>query len=152
MIKSKKIKSTLVIGLTVLLYTVTIQYVKAQTSKDSIQVKEAITKYIESFYLTLPERGQESIHPLLAKRTIQEFGDGSEFLKGMTYEEMNNLGKVFNSKNKYNESSRKEIIILDMMDKTATIKFIAEGWVDYMHLGKINGEWKIINILWQVGQ
>jgi len=126
--------------------------VNAQKKTNSIQIKEAVTKYIESFYLTQPEKGQESIHPLLAKRTIQKFGDGSEFLKGMSYEEMNNLGKVFNSKGKYNSDSKKEIVILDMMDKTASVKLIAEGWVDYIHLGKINGEWKIINILWQVGQ
>ncbi|MCB0463947.1 MAG: nuclear transport factor 2 family protein [Flavobacteriaceae bacterium] len=126
------------------------QFVIAQTQKDSLQVKETVRKYIESFYLTQPEKGQESIHPLLAKRTIQEFADGSEFLKGMSFEEMNNLGKVFNAKGKYNKDSKKEIIILDMMDKTASVKLIAEGWVDYMHLGKINGKWKIINILWQI--
>jgi len=126
------------------------QIITAQTKSDSLQVKETVKKYIESFYLTQPEKGQESVHKLLAKRTVQKFADGSEFLKGMSYEEMNNLGKVFNSKGKYNENSKKEIVILDMMDKTASVKLIAEGWVDYMHLGKINGEWKIINILWQI--
>ena len=128
------------------------QFAIGQTQDDSIQVKETVIKYIESFYLTQPEKGQESVHKLLAKRTVQKFGDGSEFLKGMSYEEMNNLGKVFNSKGKYNENSKKEIVILDMMDKTASVKLIAEGWVDYMHLGKINSEWKIINILWQMDQ
>lgn len=122
---------------------------KAQTATDSVQVRDVVTKYIESFYLTQPEKGQESIHPLLAKRTIQEFEDGSEFLKGMTYEEMANLGKVFNARNQFNKNSKKEIKILDMLNQTASLKLIAEGWVDYIHLGKINGEWKIINVLWQ---
>lgn len=126
-----------------------IQLSMAQTSMDSIAVHKTVTNYIESFYLTKPEIGQESIHPLLAKRTIQTFADGSEFLKAMSFEEMNNLGKVFNSKGKYSSTSKKEIIILDMMDKTASVKLLAEGWVDYMHLGKMDGEWKIINILWQ---
>lgn len=145
--KSKILK----LVLCVLALTTTISF-NAQTKKDKVEVKETVTKYIESFYLTQPKKGQESIHPLLAKRTIQKFGDNSEFLKGMSYEEMNNLGKVFNSKGKYNANSKKEIVILDMMDKTASVKLIAEGWVDYIHLGKINGEWKIINILWQINK
>lgn len=122
---------------------------KAQTTTDSLQVKEVVTKYVESFYLTQPKKGQESIHPLLAKRTIQKFEDGSEFLKGMTYEEMANLGKVFNARNQFDENSKKEISILDMLNQTVSVKLVAEGWVDYIHLGKINGEWKIINVLWQ---
>jgi hypothetical protein len=24
------------------------------------------------------------------------------------------------------------------------------GWIDYMHLAKWNGEWKIANVLWEL--
>jgi hypothetical protein len=30
------------------------------------------------------------------------------------------------------------------------VRVDAHGWVDYMHLGKIDGEWKIINVLWEM--
>ena len=26
---------------------------------------------------------------------------------------------------------------------------MARDWVDYLHIGKVNGEWKIINVLWE---
>lgn len=127
-----------------------LQSLQGQTKADSLEVLVTVTNYNESFYLTKPEKGQGSIHRLLAKRTIQKFSDGSEYLQGMSYEEMANLSKVFNSKGKYDANSKKDIFFLDMMDKTANIKLVAEGWVDYMHLGKINGKWKIINTLWQL--
>ncbi len=133
--------------ITILLTILISQFISAQTKNDSIRVKETVTKYIESFYLVQPEKGQESVHRLSAWQTIQKFCDGSEFLKGMSYEEMVNLGKVFNLKGKYNTSSKRDIVVLYMMDKTASVKLIAEGWVDYVHVGKVNGEWKIINIL-----
>ena len=121
----------------------------AQSSVDSLAIKETVLKYVESFYETDPEKGQESIHPLLAKRTVRSFQDGSQFLENMTYEQMANLAKVFNRNGRYNESSKRKVIILDMLTETASVKLEAEGWVDYMHLGKFEGQWKIINILWQ---
>lgn len=33
--------------------------------------------------------------------------------------------------------------------RAASIKLIADEWIDYMHLVKLNGSWKIINVLWQ---
>jgi hypothetical protein len=30
------------------------------------------------------------------------------------------------------------------------VKLVAGDWVDYMHLAKWNGQWKIVNVLWQM--
>lgn len=32
----------------------------------------------------------------------------------------------------------------------ATVKFKMRDWVDYMHMGKLNGKWVIINVLWEL--
>jgi hypothetical protein len=39
--------------------------------------------------------------------------------------------------------------LLDVSARTASVKLIADAWIDYMHIVKENGEWKIINVLWQ---
>jgi hypothetical protein len=31
----------------------------------------------------------------------------------------------------------------------ATVKLVAAEWIDYLHLTKYEGEWKIINVLWE---
>ncbi len=35
------------------------------------------------------------------------------------------------------------------IDQTASVKLIAEWGIDYMHLAKYDGRWKIVNVLWQ---
>jgi hypothetical protein len=41
------------------------------------------------------------------------------------------------------------VIILDILDKTASAKLVADWGIDYMHLAKLDGKWMIKNILWQ---
>jgi len=38
--------------------------------------------------------------------------------------------------------------ILDIYHQIATVKVISFDFVDYCHVVKYNGEWKIINLLW----
>ena len=43
----------------------------------------------------------------------------------------------------------KEIIIFDVLDQIASVKLVAWWGIDYMHLAKYKGRWKIVNVLWQ---
>lgn len=44
---------------------------------------------------------------------------------------------------------RKEVTVLDVYGNAASAKIIATDWVDYLHLVNWNGEWRIINVLWE---
>jgi hypothetical protein len=46
----------------------------------------------------------------------------------------------------------KQVVILDMLDQTASAKLVASWGIDYMHLAKYDGQWKIVNVMWQVAQ
>ena len=37
---------------------------------------------------------------------------------------------------------------MDTYQQIATAKTVGDGWIDYLHLAEVNGEWKIINILY----
>jgi hypothetical protein len=45
---------------------------------------------------------------------------------------------------------QKDVIILDMIGGAATVKLEMRDWVDYLHIGKFNGKWVIINVLWEL--
>ncbi len=47
------------------------------------------------------------------------------------------------------DTTRRDIAILDVLDQTAVVKLTASWGIDYMFLGKYDGEWKITQILWQ---
>ena len=36
------------------------------------------------------------------------------------------------------------------LGNTASVKAVARNFVDYLHVGKVNGEWKIVNVLWEM--
>ena len=45
---------------------------------------------------------------------------------------------------------RDEVWILDIFEGVASVRVDATQWIDYLHLAKWNGEWKIVNVLWQM--
>jgi len=47
-----------------------------------------------------------------------------------------------------------DVTIYDIYNKVATVKVVTNKFrfIDYLHLGKFNGEWKIVNVLWEFPQ
>jgi hypothetical protein len=50
------------------------------------------------------------------------------------------------------EKQQKDVTILDRFNNAAMVKIVAADWVDYLQVAKFNGEWKIINVLWELKQ
>jgi Putative lumazine-binding len=48
------------------------------------------------------------------------------------------------------DQQQKDITILDRFNNAAVVKIVASGWVDYLEEVKFNGQWKIINVLWEL--
>ncbi|MBA2328117.1 MAG: nuclear transport factor 2 family protein, partial [Flavisolibacter sp.] len=67
----------------------------------------------------------------------------------MTYDQLIALTKKWSKNKTFNESTPRKIIVLDMLDKTASAKLKAYWGIDYFHLAKLDGKWMIINVLWQ---
>jgi Putative lumazine-binding len=38
--------------------------------------------------------------------------------------------------------------LLDLTPRMASVRTDAAWGVDYVHLAKLNGEWKVVNVLW----
>jgi hypothetical protein len=67
----------------------------------------------------------------------------------MTFTELVELSKKYYAKAKPPQNAPKEIVVFDVLDKTASAKLTATWGVDYMHLAKYEGKWMIVNVLWQ---
>ncbi|WP_445357111.1 hypothetical protein ACJJIC_12855 [Microbulbifer sp. ANSA002] len=67
------------------------------------------------------------------------------------YETMVWLAENYNKEgDKFTESPRVDINILDIDNRVASVKLTVDDWIDYMHLYKNDkNNWKIINVLWQ---
>jgi hypothetical protein len=47
------------------------------------------------------------------------------------------------------ETWKGDIQILDRFDDMCVVKTEARWGIDYIHLAKWNGEWKVVNVLWK---
>ncbi|WP_299211600.1 nuclear transport factor 2 family protein [uncultured Aquimarina sp.] len=124
---------------------------QGQTKQDSIDIKQAALDYIESQHNVKPEQFERSAHPRMVKRTFwTNKKANNEYLRETFTDAMILLAETYNQNgDKFPENPKKEVIILDVSEKTASIKLIADEWIDYMHIAKLNGKWQIVNVLWQ---
>ncbi|WP_420574778.1 nuclear transport factor 2 family protein [Kordia sp.] len=126
--------------------------VSAQSQKDSLAIKQAALDYIESQHNAKPTQFERSAHPRMVKRTFwTDKKTGKEYLRETFRDAMILLAETYNKDgSRFPKNPKKEVVILDIYDKTASIKLIADDWIDYMHIVKLNGKWQIVNVLWQL--
>ena len=129
----------------------TILQVQAQTAKDTLEIKRAALAYIESQHIPNPKLMEGALHPRAVKRSVfKNKKTQKDYVSEYSAENLVILAETYNTNgDKFPKNPRKEIKLLDVSPLTASVKLIADEWIDYMHIVKTNGEWKIINVLWQ---
>ena len=137
-----------ILGFTILLISFSIN---GQTKKDSLEIETVALDYIESQHNVKPEQFERAAHPRMVKRTFwRNKKSGKEYLRETFTDAMILLAETYNQdKDKFPVNPKKEVIILDIFDKIASVKLIADDWVDYMHIVKLNDKWQLVNVLWQ---
>jgi hypothetical protein len=136
-----------------LLMFATVQARQAKTggpASDRAAVEQAALDYVEAIYLGDPARIERSVHPQLTKRGFWRESPAAPWgpQLTMTYEQLINLSKTWNAK-KNQDTSVKRVDVYEVLDQTASAKVTASWGIDYLHLAKYDGAWKIINIVWQ---
>jgi hypothetical protein len=123
----------------------------AAESEDEAGIKAAALDYLMGWYTGDPERMERALHPDLAKRVIRTDPEN----KQDRVDHMSALTLVQYTRKGYGkkvpvEERMAEITILDRYGNAAVVRAVARDWVDYLQIGKVNGEWKIINVLWEM--
>jgi hypothetical protein len=118
---------------------------------DREAVRQAALDYVEGIYNAEPDRLERSVHPDLIKRGYFKKQPGADYsLEPMTRAQLITLAGNWNKdKKRPIDTYPKQVDVYDVLDQTATAKVTAMWGVDYMHLAKHDGRWKIINIVWQ---
>lgn len=112
------------------------------SAEDLAAIQQTALDYIEGWYEGNAERMERSLHPNLVKRTIRENRVDTLSAEDMMSYTRQGGGKAF-------EGQKKNIVtILDVYNDIATVKAESAEYIDYLHIGKVNGRWVIINVLW----
>ncbi len=121
----------------------------ASTPEDEAAIRATALDYIEGWYTGDADRMEGCLHPDLAKRIVRH----DEQWKRDRVENMGAMLLVQYTRAAYGTKTpkaeqQKDVTILDVFGNAASVKVVARDWVDYLHIGKVDGEWKIINVLW----
>ncbi len=116
---------------------------------DRAAIRETALNYIEGWYEGNAERMKSALHPELAKRLVFD-RDGVSQLNHQTAEILVGRTASRSSDGTQLKDHKREVEILDVFGKAASVRVTADNWVDYLHVFKWNGQWLIINVLWEL--
>ena len=123
----------------------------ARGDTDEEGIRRAALDYCEGWYNGDAERMERSLHPELAKRIVRTDPEtGRSKLDQMGALRLVQYARAGYGKKTPKEMQQKDITILDIYGDVASAKAVMAGWIDYMHLAKYNGEWVIVNVLWEM--
>lgn len=123
----------------------------AQSAADSAAIRRAALDYFEGWYSGSGEQMARAVHPRLAKRIVQpDPGTGRSVVQEMSAEQLVSGAHSGAGLDTPPEKQRKDVRILDVYENTASVRADADGWIDYMHLARVDGEWRILNVLWEL--
>jgi hypothetical protein len=113
-------------------------------------IKQTVLDYAEGWYEGNAERMERALHPDLAKRIVRNDDKGNSRLDNMGAMTLVQVTRRGFGKQTPKEQQQKDVSVLDMMENSAVVKLEMRDWVDYMQMGKLNGRWVIVNVLWEM--
>ena len=126
-------------------------FAQETTMDESAAIKKTALDYIEGWYAGDAARMEHALHPELAKRMISTDPKTgrSQFnhMGAMTLVQRTRDGGGTKTPA---DRQLKEVTILDRFNNAGVVKIVASDWIDYLEVAKFNGDWKIINVLWEL--
>jgi hypothetical protein len=124
---------------------------EAQTAADSAAIRAAALDYAQGWYEGSAERMERALHPDLAKRIVMTNpGNSRSRLDQMSALTLVQAVRNGGGRDTPAEQRQHDVRILDIFGNTASVRTEMDGWVDYMHMARWNGGWRIVNVLWEM--
>jgi len=116
-------------------------------------IKETILNYVEGYYTADWQRVTKAVHPELAKRIVwTDSASGLAAVNNSGASQLIMAAKRNRKPDNSGEPFKADVQIFDIFKNVATAKVATNKmkFIDYVQLVRINGEWKIINVLWEM--
>jgi len=121
------------------------------TAADLEGIEAVALDYIDGYYTGDADRMKSALHPELAKRIVAtDPKTGKSQLINMDAKQLVEVTASGGGQHYLAEQRLNDVEILDVYGDVASVKITAVEWIDYMHVAKVDGEWKIVNVLWEV--
>lgn len=122
------------------------------SSRSGSDENRAITavaqNYMNAYYTADPALMQRSLHPDFHKRTLRTVNGQTQITEDTIQSMVEGVGRGSGKDIPRNERVR-SIEVLDVYRDAASVKVVTGRWIDYMHLSKFNGEWRVLDVVLQ---
>jgi len=121
------------------------------SDEDRTKIKQTALDYFEGYYTRSTERLEKAFHDkmdkkaLIANRRTGKTNLAFPLTKSRFVEMASKSPADKRSKEVWNV----QVKILDVYQNCASVKISSVEYVDFVHMGKFDGEWKIMNVLWE---
>ncbi|GLC25901.1 nuclear transport factor 2 family protein [Roseisolibacter agri] len=120
------------------------------SAADSAAIRRVALDYIEGWFTGDSARMRRALHPDLAKRAVMRDAQQRLFLD-LQSADMLVRAAGFGFGTSLPAAQRwASVQILDVDGDLASVKLHSTRLVDYMHLVRWDGEWRILNVLWDL--
>ena len=129
----------------------TIALSKKPSQKDIDEIEKQSLGYLVALQQLKPELMKDVLNDSLNKVTIGfDRNKRMEIARETTKRQMIAFATSWNkANNQFPPKPNNQVKILDIYNRIATVKLTSDVWVEYLHLIKLNGKWKIMNLIWQ---
>ena len=122
---------------------------KSQTQEaDTTLIEKTVLNYIENFFENKFEAMNESLHPRLAKRGLNPDRTMSDDFPPAALKTLMENKQIFPVRAQKNKVTNIKVF-RNAATATLVTGYPNTRWVEFIHLTKIEGKWKIINVFWE---
>lgn len=115
---------------------------------DSMEIRQTARDYIEGWYTADSTRMARAVHPELAKRIVTRDPKGVSYLSETGATSLVRATQAGYGGDVPPAARQVEVTVLDVYGDVASVRLRSTKLIDYMHLARWDGRWKIINVLW----
>jgi hypothetical protein len=121
--------------------------VNSQTKEDTTAIIGTALDYFEGWYTADTIRMDRALHADLIKRRVIVDDSGRYTINQLTKPIM--MEKTRTHKIVPLNEQDIKVAVLDIYKNAASVRAESNGFVDYIHMSRINGRWVIMNVLWE---
>jgi hypothetical protein len=120
----------------------------ATTSNEKTAVAVVAQNYMDAYYTADSARMQKTLHPDFHKRTLKTVNGHTEISEDKVQSMVDGV-RLGSGKEIPAAERVQKIEVLDVYRDAASVKVVTGRWIDYMHLTKLNGEWRVLDVVLQ---
>ena len=118
------------------------------SANEKTAVAAVAQNYMDAYYTADSARMQKTLHPDFHKRTLQTINGHTEISED-TVQSMVEGVRLGSGQEIPSAERVQKIEVLDVYRDAASVKVVTGRWIDYMHLTKLNGEWRVLDVVLQ---